>query len=156
VALDAQWSAVARGYRFALIIAGVLGVAAVVISLLLGYPLAGPFTCVGLGLGAWNSRRLWTDTQTLTSGAVEAGERVRGPALAASARRLGLITLIAFLVALAYRPVGWTVFLGLLTFQVVMIASVAPPLKKIVAPRPKAQRPKAEVPSAPAAAGAPK
>jgi len=134
VALDAQWSAVARGYRFALILAAIVGVAAVVVSTATGHWLAGVFICVGLGLGSWNSRRLWTDTQLLTSGSVEAGERVRGPALAASAKRLGLITILAFLVALAYRPLGWTVFLGLVIFQVVMVVAVLPPLKRIVRP----------------------
>jgi hypothetical protein len=134
VALDAQWSAVARGYRFALILAAVVGAAAVVVSTMTGHWLAGVFVSVGLGLGAWNSKRLWSDTKLLTSGDAAAGERVRGPALAASAKRLGLITILAFLIALAYRPLGWTVFLGLVVFQVVMIVAVLPPLKRIVAP----------------------
>jgi hypothetical protein len=134
VALDAQWSAVARGYRFALILAAVVGVAAMAATAATGHLLAGVFICVGLGLGSWNSRRLWTDTKLLTSGAVEAGDRVRGPALAASGKRLGLITLIAFLVALAYRPLGWTVFVGLVVFQVVMVVTIRPPLRRVIAP----------------------
>jgi len=132
VALDAQWSAVARGYRFALILAFVLGAAAVVACTLTGYALAGMFICVGLGLGGWNSRRLWTDTEKLVDGSKSAGGKWRGPAATASAKRLGLITLIAFLVALAYRPLGWTVFIGLLVFQVVLMASVAKPLSRVV------------------------
>jgi hypothetical protein len=135
VALDAQWSAVARGYRFALILAAVVGVAALAATAATGHVLAGVFICVGLGLGSWNSRRLWTDTKLLTAGAAEAGDRVRGPALTASAKRLGLITVLAFLVALAYRPLGWTVFLGLVIFQVVMVVAVLPPLKQVVRPR---------------------
>lgn len=134
VALDAQWSAVARGYRFALVLAGVVGAAAVVASALAGHWLAGIFICVGLGLGGWNSRRLWTDTQKLTDGSAQPGEKWRGPAVGASARRLGLITLLGFLIALAYRPLGWTVFLGLLAFQIVMVAMVAPPLRRVVSP----------------------
>jgi hypothetical protein len=51
-----------------------------------------------------------------------------------SARRLGLITLLAFLIALAYRPVGWTVFLGLLAFQVLLVAIMAPSLKRVIRP----------------------
>ena len=132
MALDAQWSAVARGYRFALILAFVLGAAAVVACTLTGYALAGMFICVGLGLGGWNSRRLWTDTEKLVDGSKSPGEKWRGPAATASAKRLGLITLIAFLVALAYRPLGWTVFIGLLVFQVVLMASVAKPLSRVV------------------------
>lgn len=134
VALDAQWSAVARGYRFALILAVVVGIAAVAAGAAAGSPLAGVFVCIGLGLGGWNSRRLWTDTEKLADGTAPAGDRVRGPALASTTRRLGLVTLLAFLVALAYRPVGWTVFVGLLVFQVVMVATVVPPLRRVIRP----------------------
>ena len=132
MALDAQWSAVARGYRLALVLAGLVGVAAIVICTVTGYPLAGFFITVGLGLGGWNSRRLWTDTEKLVDGSHTAGERWRGPAVSASARRLGLITILAFLVALAYRPLGWTVFLGLLVFQVLMVSLLARPLSRVV------------------------
>ena len=83
VALDAQWSAVARGYRVVLILAGAVGFAAVVACALTGYALAGLFICVGLGLGGWNSRRLWADTQKLVDGSpsepVDEDEPTAGP-----------------------------------------------------------------------------
>jgi len=147
VALDAQWSAVARGYRFALVASALLGAAAVVTCTLTGYPLAGPFICIGLGLGMWNSRRLWADTQMLVdasrTGGVEEEEEAtavrpvtqwRGPAATSTAKRLGVITLVAFLVALAYRPLGWTVFIGLLVFQLLLMVLLAAPLRKVVRP----------------------
>ena len=134
MALDAQWSAVARGYRFALIVALLLGVAAMAACALTGYPLAGMFICVGLALGGWNSRKLWTDTEKLVDGTQTAGEKWRGPAATASAKRLGMITVFAFLVALAYRPLGWTVFIGLLVFQVLLMSVIAKPLTRIVRP----------------------
>jgi hypothetical protein len=146
VALDAQWSAVARGYRVALILALVVGAVALVACTVAGYPLAGMFICIGLGLGGWNSRRLWTDTEKLVDGSQSAPVEVdeptavrpvtqwRGPAAASTAKRLGLITLIAFLVALAYRPLGWTVFLGLLAFQMLLMTMLAAPLRKVVRP----------------------
>lgn len=134
MALDAQWSAVARGYRFALIIALLLGVAAMAACALTGYPLAGMFICVGLALGGWNSRKLWTDTEKLVDGSQTAGDKWRGPAATASAKRLGMITVFAFLVALAYRPLGWTVFIGLLVFQVLLMSVIAKPLTRIVRP----------------------
>ena len=87
MALDAQWSAVARGYRFALILAAVVGAAAVVVCTATGHWLAGVFICVGLGLGSWNSRRLWTDTQLLTS------PPPRRPALVHLGRARALIAL---------------------------------------------------------------
>ena len=146
VALDAQWSAVARGYRFSLIVAALVGAAALVGCALAGYPIAGLFICVGLGLGMWNSRRLWTDTQKLVDGspstvvdedeptAVRPVTQWRGPAATSTAKRLGLITLIAFLVAVAYRPLGWTVFIGLLIFQLLLMVTLAAPLRKVVRP----------------------
>jgi hypothetical protein len=147
VALDAQWSAVARGYRFTLISAAAFGVAAMVACALVGYPLAGLFICIGLALGGWNSRRLWTDTEKLVStasdepvteaqgtGPAQAVMQWRGPAALSTTRRLGLITLVAFLVALAYRPLGWTVFLGLVVFQLLLMALLAAPLRKVVRP----------------------
>jgi hypothetical protein len=146
VALDAQWSAVARGYRFTLISAVLVGGAALVACALAGYPLAGLFICVGLGLGGWNSRRLWSDTEKLVEGssaapvdeeeptAVRPVTQWRGPAAASTAKRLGLITLVAFLVALAYRPLGWTVFVGLLVFQLLLMGLLAAPLRKVVRP----------------------
>jgi len=146
VALDAQWSAVARGYRFTLISAVVVGGAALIACALAGYPLAGLFVCVGLGLGGWNSRRLWSDTEKLVDGshaatveddeptAVRPVTQWRGPAASSTAKRLGLITLIAFLVALAYRPLGWTVFLGLMVFQLLLLVLLAAPLRKVVRP----------------------
>jgi len=146
VALDAQWSAVARGYRFSLIVAALVGAASLAGCALAGYPIAGLFICVGLGLGMWNSRRLWADTQKLVDGSsstvVDEGEPTavrpvtqwRGPAATSTAKRLGLITLIAFLVAVAYRPLGWTVFIGLLVFQLLLMVMLAVPLRKVVRP----------------------
>jgi hypothetical protein len=132
VALDAQWSAVARGYRFTLIAAALVGFVALVACALTGYAFAGFFICAGLGLGGWNSRRLWSDTEKLVDGSQQPGERWKGPAVAATGKRLGLITLIAFLVALAYRPLGWTVFIGLLIFQVLLMSLLANPLRKVI------------------------
>jgi hypothetical protein len=134
VALDAQWSAVARGYRFTLLVAALCGLVALGVSAAAGHYVAGIFICIGLVLGGWNSRRLWTDTVRLTDGTAVAGEKWRGPAVGASARRLGLVTLLGFLIALAYRPLGWTVFVGLLAFQVVLIAMMAPPLWRVIRP----------------------
>jgi hypothetical protein len=129
--LDVHWGAVARGYRVSLLISGVLAVLALVVCALVGKWEAGVFIVVGLGLGLWNSRRLWADTLKLTDGTAEAGESWRGPAVGATARRLGLITLIGILVAIAFQPLGWTVFLGLLAFQLLLMAVVLPSLRKV-------------------------
>jgi hypothetical protein len=130
VALDAQWSAVARGYRNALILAAVLGAASIGIGFAVSEPAIGPFICVGLGLGGYNARKLWTDTRGL-----DASEpNPRSKVMKVSLSRLGIITLFAILVALVYRQDGWAVFVGLVIFQLVMMSLLLKPLRRVVAP----------------------
>jgi hypothetical protein len=130
VALDAQWSAVARGYRNALIFAAVLGVAAVGVGFALGHPAIGPFICVGLVLGGYNARKLWADTQSLDASLANP----RSAMMKTSLSRLGIITVFALLVALLYRADGWAVFVGLVIFQLVMMSLLIKPLRRVVAP----------------------
>jgi hypothetical protein len=130
VALDAQWSAVARGYRHALILAGVLGVVALILGFALGQPWVGPFICVGLALGGYNAHKLWGDTQSLDASAANPKAMVMKTSLA----RLGIITVFAVLVALIYRDQGWAVFVGLVIFQLVMMALLIKPLRQVAAP----------------------
>jgi hypothetical protein len=130
VALDAQWSAVARGFRNALIVAAVLGLVAIGLGVAAGEPLVGPFVCVGLALGAYNARKLWADTAHLN------GDFTTGKTgvMKASLARLGFITVFAVLVALVYRQDGWAVFVGLVAFQLEMMALLIKPLRGVVTP----------------------
>jgi hypothetical protein len=130
VALDAQWSAVARGYRNALIIAGVLGLASIAAGFAAGAPFVGPFICVGLGLGAYNARKLWSDTSSLDGDV----SRAKTAVMKTSLSRLGIITVFAVLVALVYRQDGWAVFVGLVIFQLVMMSLLIKPLRRVIAP----------------------
>jgi hypothetical protein len=130
VALDAQWSAVARGYRNALIVAAVLGLAAIGVGFAVSEPLVGPFICIGLALGGYNARKLWADT---TGPKVEMSD-AKTAMMKTSLARLGIITLFALLVALLYRQDGWAVFVGLVLFQLEMMAMLIKPLRRVVAP----------------------
>jgi hypothetical protein len=130
VALDAQWSAVARGYRNALILAAVLGAVAIGASFAVHEPAIGPFICVGLALGGYNARKLWADTTNLDP----KGDYPKGTVMKTSAARLGMITVFAVLVALVYRQDGWAVFVGLVIFQLVMMSLLIKPLRRVVAP----------------------
>jgi hypothetical protein len=130
VALDAQWSAVARGYRNALILAAVLGVVAIGFGFAISEPAVGPFICVGLALGGYNARKLWTDTQSIDASQPNPKTGVMKTSLS----RLGIITVFAVLVALVYRSDGWAVFVGLVIFQLVMMSLLLKPLRKVVAP----------------------
>jgi predicted membrane protein len=130
VALDAQWSAVARGYRNVLIIAAALGVAALAGGFAAGRPPIGVFVCIGLGMGAYNARKLWADTQALDAGLSNPKTVVAKTSLA----RLGLITLFAFLVAALWRNNGWGIFVGLVMFQIAMMSLLMGPLRRVAAP----------------------
>lgn len=129
MALDAQWSAVARGYRNALILAAVLGAVSIILGFVLGAPYVGLFICVGLVLGGYNARKLWGDTKSLDSDLPNPRSAVMKTSLA----RLGIITLFALLVALLYRADGWAVFVGLVIFQLVMMSLLIKPLRQVVA-----------------------
>jgi hypothetical protein len=129
VALDAQWSAVARGYRNSLILAAVLGVVAIGVGFAAHEPYIGPFICVGLGLGGYNARKLWGDTSALNA----ESENPRAAVMKTSLSRLGIITVFAVLVALVYRQDGWAVFVGLVIFQLVMMSLLIKPLRRVVA-----------------------
>jgi predicted membrane protein len=130
VALDAQWSAVARGYRNALITAAVFGVAAIAVGFATGRPAIGLFVCIGLGMGGYNARKLWTDTQALNADLQNPKTAVMKTSLA----RLGGITVFAFLVAALWRSNGWGIFVGLVLFQIAMMSLLVRPLRQVVAP----------------------
>jgi hypothetical protein len=130
VALDAQWSAVARGYRNALIIAAVIGVISIGVGFALGAPYVGPFICIGLFLGGYNARKLWADTSNFDGNM----QNARATVMKTSLSRLGIITVFAVLVALVYRQYGWAVFVGLVIFQLVMMALLIRPLRQVSHP----------------------
>ena len=130
VTLDAQWSAVARGYRNALIVAAGMGLAAIGLGFAAGEPLIGPFVCVGLVLGGYNARKLWADTTAIKGEITDA----RMSMVRTSLSRLAIITVFAILVALVYRQDGWAVFIGLVLFQLDMMALLIKPLRRVVAP----------------------
>lgn len=130
MALDAQWSAVARGYRNALILAAVLGVGAVALSFAAGRPGVGAFVCLGLAMGGYNARKLWTDTQALNGDVANPKTAVMKTSLA----RLGLITVFAFLIAALWRTNGWGVFVGMVIFQLEMMSMLLRPLRRVVFP----------------------
>lgn len=113
-----------------MILAAVLGVAAIGVGFAVQEPYIGPFICVGLGLGGYNARKLWSETTSL-DGTEQNG---RTKVMKTSLSRLGIITVFAVLVALVYRQDGWAVFVGLVIFQLVMMALLIKPLRRVIAP----------------------
>jgi hypothetical protein len=114
VALDRRW-------RRTLVIATLFAVAALLATVAAGVPTVGACIALGLLLGAWNGHRVHA-----SAGVVFAGGEVHKRALAASGmRRLGYVTFIVILLAVALRPYGWTVVIGLALFQFVLVANTA-------------------------------
>lgn len=123
-----QRATFATSYRRTLVLAAVLGVAALVVLSVLGYPAVGALLCVGLGLGAWNSSRVQASyPQVLADGELD-----RRAMTSSTFRRLGAVTFAVVLLAVAFRPVGWSSVLGLAAFQVLLVANTAGPLLREV------------------------
>ncbi len=112
---------VGRRYRLIVIAWPIAGLAGLIALSVLGYPVAGIALCVGLFMGFINSRMVIAQAAKFTQ-MVNPSKR----ALAFGAlQRLGVLTAIAFLIAFAFRPQGFTVLIGLAVFQLLMIGSTA-------------------------------
>jgi hypothetical protein len=94
-----------------------LGVLAIIVTAALGRPSIGLLITVGLALGAVNGVL-----------AERAGSRLkpgddRSVVVGGSMKRLGIITVIALVIAFAARPNGWTVLVGLAVYQLMSLAA---------------------------------
>lgn len=111
-------SEAARMYRRSLVVAVALGGASLVLLSLLGHPLAGVFAVVGLALGAFNGRQVLLSIARFASAEHPAA---RGPLILSMLKRLALITAVALVIVIAYRPDGIAVLGGLAMFQMLVI-----------------------------------
>lgn len=110
-----------RRYRLTLIACPVAGLTGLIVLSVLGYPIAGIALCVGLFMGFINSRMVIAQAAKFTQ-----MESPNKRALTfAVLQRLGVLTAIALLIAFAFRPQGFTVFIGLAAFQLLMMGSTA-------------------------------
>jgi ATP synthase I chain len=110
----------ARNYNKSLVLsaaAGVIGLVALWITVSLD---AGILFCVGIGIGVLNSQLV----QRSLVRAVTDGKSDRKTISFGVLRRLALITALSVGIALIYRPVGWVVFIGLMVFQMLSLATV--------------------------------
>ncbi len=112
-------------FRRSAIAAVVIAVLALAVLVPMGLGLYAVFGAVGLGFGVLNS---WLVMRAVANFAATQ------PSKAAFSRtvlgRLALITVLAFAVALLFRPAGLGVFAGLAVFQFVAVASSMVPLIK--------------------------
>jgi hypothetical protein len=120
--------------RATLRLALILGAAAALVGLAVlvpaGYGTFALFGCVGIALGAIN---LGLAVQSVSRFATTRPSKARfsGSVLG----RLAIVTVVAFLCALFFRPAGYAVFGGLAVFQLAAIVSSLLPLIKDVRQR---------------------
>ena len=115
--------AVASGtLRRSIIMSSCVGVAAVLVTGLLGHVLMGLFACVGLALGALNTRMVQRSVVNYgTSEAANKKARFTRSVLG----RLALITVLAVGAGILVRPDGLGVFAGLAFFQMMMLGGAS-------------------------------
>lgn len=112
-------------FRRAAIMAGVVTAVAVVVLVLVGYPLFGLFLVIGVALGTLN---MWLAVRSVARFATSRPSKARfsGSVLG----RLAVITVVALVMAWLVRPAGMAIFAGLALFQVLAIVSSMLPLIK--------------------------
>jgi cation transport ATPase len=120
----------AANLRRSSIVGAALGVLSIVALSFAGHPLMGVFGCVGMGLGAFNNRLLQRSVITYATTGTMKKSQFRSNVLV----RLGLITAIAFGIALLVRPDGLGVFVGLAVFQILMLIGASVPVFRSLRP----------------------
>jgi predicted RND superfamily exporter protein len=110
----------ASKYNKSLLIAAVGGLVSLVVLAIFGYADAGVLLCVGLGLGVINSMLVQRSLAT----SIERGEPDRKGLTLGMLKRLVIVSAVAFAIAILYPPHGWFVFLGLATFQMLVMTMV--------------------------------
>ena len=114
-------------YRRAVVVACGLGVLALIVSIPLGQLPAVAFGCLGLGLGMLNSRLVQLSVVRF---AQSTSSRPKRQFVGSVVGRLAFITVVAFAVALVFRPAGLGVVVGLALFQLLMIVVASIPMIK--------------------------
>ncbi len=108
------------------VIAAGLGLTAVLALSLAGEWAVGLLICTGLALGAVNSRLTRASIARFTA----TGQADKRKFAVASLVRLGYVTGVAAVFVFAFPPNGWTILVGIATFQVVVMCVTSLPLLK--------------------------
>lgn len=121
MAAEVTLDGVTRGYRRVLFVAAALGVVGLIVTVLLGHYLIGVTLCVGIALGFINARL----TVSAAARFSRAKTRAKRPIIFGSLQRLGLITVVALLVAYSFRPDGIAVLAGLALFHILLLGNTS-------------------------------
>jgi ATP synthase I chain len=123
VLADLEVGALSRIMRPTTLMAGIVGVVAVGIALLLGSPHAGLGIILGVVAAVWNVRMLAGGvTKVETDGSTD-NKVVRKILRTRSALRLGLITLVAIGLLLVDPALGLGMVIGLVIFQISFVVN---------------------------------
>jgi hypothetical protein len=110
----------ARNYNRTLVLAAAIAVAGFLVLTVTGSFSAGVLFVAGIALGVVNSQLVQRSLVT----AVTRGDTDRRAIGFGVLKRLSLVTVIAFVIAFAYQPNGWVVFVGLTVFQMLIMVTV--------------------------------
>jgi Ca2+/Na+ antiporter len=113
-----QLSRLAR--RTALAAAG-MGAAALIVTVVVGGVLFGVGVCLGLAMALVNFRLI---ARATAKASASAREDKRRPLVTNTLGRLGLISVVALLLAWLVRPLGFGAIVGLAVFQFTLLANV--------------------------------
>ena len=120
---DLEVGALSRIMRPTTLMAGIVGVVAVGIALLLGSPHAGLGIVIGVAAAIWNIRMLASGvTKVETDGSTD-NKVVRRILRTRSALRLGLLTLVAVGLLLVDPALGLGMVVGLVIFQLSFVVN---------------------------------
>lgn len=110
-------------FRRSLFLAAGVGLAAVCASIPLGFLGFALFGLLGLGLGAANTAMVARSVLRFAAAGAHDKRRFTGSVLG----RLGVVTVLALVVAVLVRPAGLGVFVGLAVFQLLSIVTASVP-----------------------------
>ena len=98
-----------------------VGVVALVVLSIVGYPLAGLGACIGLGLGLVNIRLVMSTASWLNS---LGSSKVKRPMAMNTLMRLGLTTVVAIILVVVNLPLGMGVLGGIAVFYMLFVVSL--------------------------------
>jgi hypothetical protein len=120
---DLEVGALSRIMRPTTLTAGIVGVVAVGIALLLGSPHAGLGIIIGVVAAIWNIRMLASGVTKVETDGSPDNKVVRKLLRTRSALRLGLLTLVAIGLLLLDPALGLGMVIGLVIFQISFVVN---------------------------------
>jgi len=98
-----------------------VGIVAVVVLAIVGYPLAGLGACLGLGLGLVNIRLVMSTASRLNASGLA---KIKRPMAMNTLMRLGLTTVVAVILVVVNLPLGMGMLGGVAVFYFLFVISL--------------------------------